>query len=862
MLARAVYIVVLCTRAFRGLFNCLRNSPLVGSLITIAAVVLTLLAIIFNIALVRIFTSLGAFLINLGLLWLLLRLVVRALVFPGSMLLFRRNTEASWRVEMAKQFHHHLENLHDFLTALNEEAQQDGSFPSGTMDGVMLGCVVVETLSRNFRFQQRDKVAFTAEQARVRLLVQGIETWLRSARVMDRRGRDEVQLPLLDWVQRHSEAFVPVSMRSALAGTSLSLPTDESATDCSDRVEQLVAIFDGLQRPQEGLCASTKRFLSVPTIGSLHHWRAELQARYPAQHLWIRAPGGRKIDAMFISCHGLDGNLQEDDDAGVDAANPTAREDIPLRGMEEGRGFVGPVIIWCNPNAQYYETMCLESQWLDFYLAQGCSLLIFNYGGYGRSQGGATTAGITADGRAVLEHLRRRGFTQIGVHGRSIGGIAACSIAQANPDLVKFLIADRTLSTLARIAKIMFGNWAKIGLSLSATWADNVDGYCNAKCYKVLICDPKDSVIPDLASLRTAVALHALEQAPKTDKLKFEADQIERMAEAWGFFETLIGICDRDEVAFTGNSSTSRSPIMIADTKRSARQPVVGKPTDADARPDAGEEDSQRLMAGRAGTDGRRCTLNSQWLEEHGASVRTAITPHIDCIRIALDAIGSHLNAGGMTLDDVMGQASDEPKLGLESFLANLQVWGSLGSGGLQEALSHVGEKDVERLIQQGPTRGSSSLMPERLATYNRQLSRVLVAQVRREFRQHVASLRRSLEPLMKDENQFASQLCTAILAQLQEIESFMTAIYRFFKCVDIVGAGVGNEGPASDDSEEGREHSSRPMRPTFDRSQTGYVMCIDSGHNGNLSDAELHHLVLHLQAARFGKYSASGDGH
>jgi len=364
-----------------------------------------------------------------------------------------------------------------------------------------------------------------------------------------------------------------------------------------------------------------------------------------------------------------------------------------------------------------------------------------------------------------------------------------------------------------------------------------------------------------LASLRTAVALHALEQAPKTDKLKFEADQIERMAEAWGFFETLIGICDRDEVAFTGNSSTSRSPIMIADTKRSARQPVVGKPTDADARPDAGE-DSQRLMAGRAGTDGRRCTLNSQWLEEHGASVRTAITPHIDCIRIALDAIGSHLNAGGMTLDDVMGQASDEPKLGLESFLANLQVWGSLGSGGLQEALSHVGEKDVERLIQQGPTRGSSSLMPERLATYNRQLSRVLVAQVRREFRQHVASLRRSLEPLMKDENQFASQLCTAILAQLQEIESFMTAIYRFFKCVDIVGAGVGNEGPASDDSEEGREHSSRPMRPTFDRSQTGYVMCIDSGHNGNLSDAELHHLVLHLQAARFGKYSASGDGH
>ena len=45
------------------------------------------------------------------LLWMVLRLVVRVLVFPGSILLWRRNTEASYRSEMAKQFAGHLEHL-------------------------------------------------------------------------------------------------------------------------------------------------------------------------------------------------------------------------------------------------------------------------------------------------------------------------------------------------------------------------------------------------------------------------------------------------------------------------------------------------------------------------------------------------------------------------------------------------------------------------------------------------------------------------------------------------------------------------------------------------------------------------------
>lgn len=66
---------------------------------------------VFEVCLARLLSAPGAVLFNMLLLWMVLRLVVRVLVFPGSILLWRRNTEASYRSEMAKQFAGHLEHL-------------------------------------------------------------------------------------------------------------------------------------------------------------------------------------------------------------------------------------------------------------------------------------------------------------------------------------------------------------------------------------------------------------------------------------------------------------------------------------------------------------------------------------------------------------------------------------------------------------------------------------------------------------------------------------------------------------------------------------------------------------------------------
>jgi len=854
------------------------------------------LILVFNVCLARLFTVPGAVVLNAGIFWLLLRLVVRVLLFPGSVVLWKRRQEAVYRVELARDYAQQLEQLHAFLQIATSRLR--GPQPGATLEGAMLGCEVVENLARNLRAQQRDQVRFTQEQARLRLLVTGVEAWLGTAKVSDcRLGRGDAQVPLTAWMQRMVQSIVPIPLHSAAASASFVKESEAEAGACIERLEQLVLLLDGLHHQQEGLCTVTRRFLRVPTVGSLHHLRAELQLRYAGRHCWVRTPSGRKVDAMFIPCPGSDGAPGVEEDP---TASPGCKEDVPLKEVVAEMppaGNLGPVIVSCNPNAGYYETMFYESQWLDFYLSQGFSVFLFNYSGYGRSQGFPTPSALLADGNAVLEYLRRRGYTQVAVHGRSIGGIVACELAQAHPDLVKLLIADRTFSSLATVAKYLYGNWAVNGLNFARTWADNIRGYLQARCYKVMICDPKDITVPDIASLRSAVAREALARAPASERLSLEEGKIQKLAEAWCFFDTLMAVCDRDGSLPQGHQCSScRVPVSF-EAKRPARQPVVGKPQlEPDGRLEAGEEDTQRLMASRLGLEARKCTVNTQWLEEHVEAVQGAMLPYMDSLRLALDAVGTQLNAGGLSLDDALGRPClDEACEALRCFLANIQVWGSHGISRdpmwplRRDPLCPPADRDVELFLQR-PVQPQESvevssrlaklaatLTPDRIATYHRQLSRRLVLQVRREFRQHLAPLRRVLEAAVaREEGSPGAALCVAVLAHLREIEGFMTVIYRFFKCVDVAGGPAGAPAPpaellpglgadaaaTSDDSEEGRDlAANRPLRPPVDRTAVGYLVCTDSGHNGALAEAELQHLVVHLRAARFGRYANNTTG-
>jgi len=249
-----------------------------------------------------------------------------------------------------------------------------------------------------------------------------------------------------------------------------------------------------------------------------------------------------------------------------------------------------------------------------------------------------------------------------------------------------------------------------------------------------------------------------------------------------------------------------------------------------------------------------------------------------------------------MTLEDALGRAHayDDLRQSLQCFLANIQVWGSLGS--LREPLCPHTDKDTELFLTRSGdqvdspelvarlARIGAALTPEKLSTYHRQLSRSQVLQARREFRSRLASIRRTLEPCAQNDGQASSRLCSTVLSHLREIDSFISSLYRFFKCVDLasekgtprregVDVEMGRVSADSsssinsetsiggDSSEEGGDNVPlRPPRPVFDRIGIGYGVWVDCGHNGVFCEGEVMHFLLHLRAAGFGRSGPESD--
>jgi len=142
-------------------------------------------------------------------------------------------------------------------------------------------------------------------------------------------------------------------------------------------------------------------------------------------------------------------------------------------------------------------------------------------------------------------------------------------------------------------------------------------------------------------------------------------------------------------------------------------------------------------------------------------------------------------------------------------------------------------------------------LTPEGLAAYHRRLARIHAAKVHREFQQQVKNLQRVLEPIGTSERHPGAQVRSAVISHLLTVEDFLKSIYHFFKCVDMSRS---KESTACEDSEESGSSHKHPLRPSFDRALTGYLMCIDCGHNGIPNEGEAQHLALHLRAAGFSR--------
>jgi len=209
--------------------------------------------------------------------------------------------------------------------------------------------------------------------------------------------------------------------------------------------------------------------------------RVELELRYGGENLSIKSTDGYVIDAMYL------------------------KPDIA--GEESPTNETGPTVVFCNPNAGIYEyALEMQDHWIEFYRSNGINILLWNYRGYGKSQGWPNTENILTDAETIVNYLRQnKNAIRIILHGESLGGAVATHVAdKIGCDL---LFADRTFSNLYSIAELRIGKFgAAFARKITGWHMETTEKFLKAQCYKVISSDPDDNIVGEIASLKNGIS--------------------------------------------------------------------------------------------------------------------------------------------------------------------------------------------------------------------------------------------------------------------------------------------------------------------------------------------------------------------
>jgi len=145
----------------------------------------------------------------------------------------------------------------------------------------------------------------------------------------------------------------------------------EALTDCENFVHQ---IFEELD-----FKANLRRWYKLKIFGTFEQLRTEMELRYPsAETVFLRTNDHKLIHGYWI----------------------------PGRAPHGSNGHGLPTMIMCGPNAMYAEQAQYDSDMLNFYTENGINVLVYNYRGYGLSQGSPTLSKIRLDAETVVMYVR------------------------------------------------------------------------------------------------------------------------------------------------------------------------------------------------------------------------------------------------------------------------------------------------------------------------------------------------------------------------------------------------------------------------------------------------------------------------
>lgn len=120
-----------------------------------------------------------------------------------------------------------------------------------------------------------------------------------------------------------------------------------------------------------------------------------------------------------------------------------------------------PTIIFLHGNAQNISSHLRSVWWLPH---EGYNVFMFDYRGYGYSQGEATTDGLHQDVHAAMKYV----FTQLPInkdkvliYGQSLGGALAITATPQSEyfSQVRGVIIEGTFSSYRRVAREALGSW-------------------------------------------------------------------------------------------------------------------------------------------------------------------------------------------------------------------------------------------------------------------------------------------------------------------------------------------------------------------------------------------------------------------
>jgi fermentation-respiration switch protein FrsA (DUF1100 family) len=136
---------------------------------------------------------------------------------------------------------------------------------------------------------------------------------------------------------------------------------------------------------------------------------------------------------------------------------------LPAKGQAKG------TVIHFHGNAANISNHFVLSCWLVW---EGYNVFVFDYRGYGKSEGKVTRAGTIRDGHAALDYVLSRADVdpqRIVAFGQSLGGAVATVVATERQE-IRALALDSTFSSYRRIGslhlrKMLYFKWLSDGIA-------------------------------------------------------------------------------------------------------------------------------------------------------------------------------------------------------------------------------------------------------------------------------------------------------------------------------------------------------------------------------------------------------------